>query len=235
MKRFVFAFAFVLIANSSVAQNPDLPTRNEAGKRTALPTRKHAFSVEFVAPLLRHFTAGHEMELRENISWETKVGVIFPRAVSSTSDFNYQQQGGFIRTGVKFYRNFPQNRWRFWGNNQRERDVFEGRYIKPEIVVGYFSEKDRDSPLRNNHTFASAILLNFGRQYVFAKRLTLGYEWGLGYAFSNEDMNRINAPNAKNYRPYGWYYSHVGAPNSDFPIAFSVGFNVGVVLGRYGL
>jgi hypothetical protein len=233
MKRFVFAFAFVLWVHSSFAQNTPLPER-EVGKRGVLPTRKRVLSVEFIAPLFRHFTVGHEMELRKDISWETKVGVIFPNAVSSTSDFNYQQQGGFIRTGIKFYRNFPQNRWRFWGNNNdRERNVFEGRYIKPEIVVGYFSEKDPDSPLRSNNTFASAILLNFGRQYVFAKRLTLGYEWGLGYAFSNEDMNRINTPNAKNYRPYGWYYSHVGAPNSDFPIAFSVGFNVGVVLGRY--
>lgn len=250
MKRILFSIFGLLTSLAAFAQIPDLPNTPEINKSKitnalrGIP-RHHAISTEFLAPLFRHFTFGHEMEIKKDISLDSKVGIIFGGPVSMGADQNYKQYGGFIRTGVKFYRDFPQRNFLFWGERERgERGTFEGRYVKPEIVLGYFSEETAMTTSSNPQgsyapptvttqrrgTFAAAILVNFGRQYLYGKRLLVGYEWGFGYAFSNEDMTQIN--NGNMYRPYGWYYSHVGAPNSEFPIAFSVGFNIGLLLGK---
>lgn len=246
MKSIILFVALLFIAWESFAQIPSLPqTPNiDPSKILSGIPKRHAISVDFLAPLFRHFTAGYEMEIKKDISLESKVGVIFGGPVSMAPDQNYKQYGGFIRTGVKFYRDFPQRSFLFWGAREREeRGTFEGRYVKPEIVIGYFSEESTapanynpyssyapPTTTQRNSTFAAAILVNFGRQYLYGKRLLVGYEAGIGYAFSNENMARIN--NGNSYRPYGWYYSHVGLPNSEFPIAFSMSFNVGILLGK---
>lgn len=256
MKRIPLLLICLCICMSVFAQVPGLPTpstpqidKSKISKVLRGIPRHHAISTEFLAPLFRHFTFGHEMEIKKDISLESKVGVIFGGPVSSNPDQNYKQYGGFVRTGVKFYRDFPQRNFLFWGERERgERGTFEGRYIKPELVLGYFSEESTTTATsayspqgsyipapsipttQRKGTFAAAVLVNFGRQYLYGKRLLVGYEWGVGYAFSNEDMTQIR--NGNIYRPYGWYYSHIGAPNSDFPVAFSIGFNVGLLLGK---
>jgi opacity protein-like surface antigen len=209
-----FETAFVL------AQNPALPARN----------RGTAISVELVAPILRHFTFGYERELWRDVAWETKLGVVFGGNLPLNLNKDFQQQGVFVKTGLKFFRNFPANAFGFQHHAQYQRQALEGSYIKPEVIVGYFNESEPNNSLHKNNTFSMALMLNFGRQYAFGKRLRFYYEAGLGYALSNEDMTRINQ--GDKYRPYGWYYSHVGSPNAKIPIAFSVGLGLGYALSR---
>lgn len=219
MKRFIFFLFSIFGALVATAQTP---------YKQPLPARQHAVTVEFASYLFRHFTLGHEVELGQNISLASKVGIVLQNG-STTNENNYHQRGAFVRTGLKFYRDFPVRSMIWRGLEPDDRMAFEGRYIKPEIILGYFTESAPDAPSTRYNTLSGAIMLNFGRQYAFAKRLLVGYEWGIGYAFSNEDMSKIGQ---KNYRPYGFYYSHVGLPNTQFPVAFSLGFNVGIVLGK---
>jgi opacity protein-like surface antigen len=152
--------------------------------------------------------------------------VIYPGENPTNTSNNYQQYGAFLRTGIKFLRAFSP-----YQDNERSRHPLEGTYIKPEIVVGCFSETN---PLNANRyrtsTIAGAIMVNFGKQYAFGDRLLVYYDMGVGYAFSNENMTRIN--NGERYRPYGLYYSHFGTPNARIPIAFSASFGIGYIFAK---
>ena len=255
MKKIILLILLMLSVGLAFAQFPSIPEKpimdlktisSDLKKKSWFLNRRHAITAEFFAPMFSHFTVGHEMELSKDISLETRIGVIFSNNAGGTSgDIRaYAKGGGFVRTGVRFYRDFmPRGilSWLLSRNCEQNRHVFEGFYAKPEIIIGSFTEANPDNPNQRRNTIASAILINIGEQYCFAKRFLVGYEMGVGYAFSNEDMSKIgpNSTNQQNangttntYRPYGFYYSHFGAPNTNTPIAFSASFTLGVILGK---
>jgi hypothetical protein len=190
-------------------------------KKNQIPNG-NVFSIEPFAPLFKHFTIGHETGLGHDYSLETKISVISRKPSKEENRYinPMLDEGGFVRTGVKFYRQKD-----YINKNREAYHRFQGRYIKPEIVIGFMRSSDvsaiNDIP---KNIFFGALLVNFGRQYVFAERFVIGYEFGFGYAFSNEgnDIRKIR----------GFYYSHIGTPNTNFPIAASIGFNMGLIINK---
>ncbi|TAE70729.1 MAG: hypothetical protein EAZ85_11555 [Bacteroidetes bacterium] len=185
----------------------------------------HIISVQSFAPMLSHFTIGHETGLGHDYSIETKISIIHkqPKRNETTIKDPLLQEGFFIRSGLKFYRQRD-----FINPNLQRYHRFQGRYFKPEIIVGFIKSTDVVNSSNTKNISFGALMFNFGRQYVFVERFVIGYEVGVGYAFSNE--GKLPSTRA-NSRPK-FYYSHIGTPNASLPIAISASFNVGIVIGK---
>lgn len=196
----------ILIAStfSSVAQQVDTDyTKN----------KKSAIKIEFFSPLTGNTTFGYEKYIKDWLSWEAKVGVI-GMSIGSASDIN--QSGILIKGGPKFKLN-PD----FVTDDLRGAHLLSGKYIRPEIAFSQYTE-DTDIYYGGNfeaerQSFTSfAFLITYGHQYVLANIMTLDYHFGLGYGYSSAKDGKYN-------------YSH-SSGSSDFPIAVSAGFTIGVLL-----
>ncbi len=224
----IIVVAFINI-NTLFAQFPSLPNIINP---TLVDTKQnqnangHIISIQPFSPLLSHYTIGYERGLGHDYSIETKISII--NLQPRKDEIKYTQpkleQGFFIRTGLKFFRQKD-----YINPNAQRYHRFQGRYFKPEIIVGHIKSTDRRSPMNiPKEIIFGALMFNFGRQFVFAKRVVIGYEVGVGYAFSNEGRSTSKRINS---RPH-FYYSHIGTPNGSLPIAISASFNMGYVIGK---
>jgi len=77
-----------------------------------------------------------------------------------------------------------------------------------------------------SHTFTGvALLLNFGKQWIFSKTFSLDIYIGAGYALAPS-----NSGNSLYYDNYtGNYFSYI-TTGPDFPLALSGGMNIGIAI-----
>ncbi len=166
--------------------------------------------MEFFSPLTGNTTLGYESYIQDWLSWEIKVGAIGIGV--DNGDIN--PSGFLFKIGPKFKLN-PD----FITPDLRGSHLLSGKYIRPEIVFSHYQENSDffDSSNRGRETFTSVgFLINYGRQYILANIMTLDYHIGLGYAWNSQGIGKYN-------------YGHSNG-GSDFPIAISAGFTIGVLL-----
>ena len=170
--------------------------------------KKRIIKIELFSPLTGNTTFGYESYIKDWLSWEAKVGII-------GLGYDIDSQAGFlIRGGPKFKLN-PD----FVTDDLKGSHLLGGKYIRPEIAFSTYREDIEIGGFatteRKNIT-SVAFLITYGRQYILSNIMTLDYHVGLGYGWHNGNDDKYN-------------YSHING-ESDFPIAISAGFTIGVLL-----
>lgn len=152
--------------------NPDLYTHQ----------RRQGIKVGFLAPLAGHTSFIYERNISPGRGFELKASII---GLGLNND-NREARGTFFSGGYKFYRT-PD----YYMKGMRYAHVMKGGYIKPEIMLGFYSENIQEfigqtapSEARRDVNFG-AIMINLGKQWVFSDFLMVDFYTGLGYAFDN--------------------------------------------------
>ena len=101
--------------------------------------------------------------------------------------------------------------------------ILKGGYIAPELALRYMSfDSDEDLYSGNTYTgttrkdnFALAVMLKFGKQWVFDDAFLVDIFGGIGYGFGGDDYETL-------------YYGFV-VGSDEVPIAFTSGIRIGWV------
>ncbi len=184
---------------------------------------KHALKINFLSPLMGSTELVYERSIKPSRSWETALGII--GLGNDIEDMN--PRGVYGKFAYKFMRD-PD----FYSYRMHYSHILKGAYFAPEIAVRYMSFDNyiydyyydssgnfhsNDSEERET-SFTLALMLKFGKQWVFDDTFLLDIYAGVGYGFGANDYEGL---------PYGF----IVAPN-DFPIAFSSGIRIGWVFGK---
>jgi len=185
--------------------------------------KKNAMKVDFMSPLTGNTTFSFEHSLKPGRSLETSLGII-----GLGLDPNDNNAGGvFAKFGMKFIKD-PD----FYLRGMRYAHILKGSYVKPEIAFGffgrnterYYDEFDNNGNWIGSHfdrqresVFSGTAQLVIGKQWVFDNAFLVDMYWGLGYGFGTDEYGG------------GYYYGYAIADQS-FPISFSAGLKIGLLL-----
>ena len=187
--------------------------------------KRNAIKADFLAPMFGQFTMGYERSLNPGSSIELQLSII-GAGVQNNTDFS--ASGAFIRVGYKFIKS-PD----FYLRGMRYSHILKGSYIRPEFTIGQCSEtypsNDNSysifgfgsSRIANRDVTFGAIMLNFGKQWVFNDVFLVDYFVGLGYGFSTKHQDD-DAYIFNNHAMIG--------PFSRNPISYTVGLKIGKLL-----
>ena len=181
-----------------------------------IDNRNKAIKIDFISPLTGNTTFSYEQSIKPGRSWETSVGLI-----GMGIDPNDRNPLGlFAQFGLKFIKS-PD----FYFSRLRYAHLLKGGYVKPEVSLGLYGI-DRESYYPSysetrETVVAAAIMVNFGKQWVFDNVMLFDIYLGVGYGFSTgtyaDDMD------------YNYGYA-TGPP--EFPIALQAGINLGYLLKK---
>jgi len=159
-----------------------------------------AVKINFLAPLLGYSQFSFEKSVSPLKSYELGLGIIGAGKNYQIDDYyiNGQYQpykrnafGGFVEAGYKFNK-LPN----FFNKGARMSHIMQGSYIKPTATLGFYNDnavnyKTGNPVLEKRNNIFGAIILNFGRQWVFGEKFLIDVYYGLGYAFDNvkDDYN----------------------------------------------
>lgn len=189
--------------------------------------KKRAVKMNFLSPLMGYTQLAYEQNLKPGRSYEVSIGII---GLGRNQELEYwdgtaqkeDQSGVFGSFGYKFKR-VPD----FTTNNQKYGHIMQGFYVKPELMIGHFSNNgynyDSQTVIKRKTTFGAA-LINIGKQWVFSDAFIIDLYGGIGYAIKNRTDNNSDYYNY-NGRLYG---AITGTDDADF--AFSGGFRIGFLL-----
>ncbi|MCY1720626.1 hypothetical protein OU798_09750 [Prolixibacteraceae bacterium Z1-6] len=184
---------------------------------------KNALKINFLSPLFGTTELVYERNIKPGQSWETALGI-----VGLGNDVQDINPGGIYgKFAYKFLRN-PD----FYMNRMHYSHLLKGAYIAPEIALRYMSYDSNtwdyyyDSNGNFNDTYSEsresqltlAIMLKFGKQWVFDDAFLVDVYCGVGYGIGADDYDGL---------PYGF----IVAPD-DFPIALTSGIRIGWVFGK---
>lgn len=184
---------------------------------------KHALKINFLSPLFGSTEFIYEKSINPGRSWETALGIV--GLGNDLQDIN--PRGVYGKFAYKFMKN-PD----FYSHRMHYAHILKGAYFAPEIAIRYMSfdsynydyyydsngryydnsSEDRESK------FTLALMLKFGKQWVFDNSFLIDIYAGVGYGFGADDYDGL---------PYGF----IVAPD-DFPIALTSGIRIGWVLGK---
>ena len=177
---------------------------------------KNALKVNFLSPLFGSTEFVYEKSIRPGRSWETALGIV---GFGNDID-DIDPRGVYGKFAYKFMRN-PDS----YMHKMHYSHILKGGYIAPEIALRYMSydsyrydyyhstsNTDRDSQV------TLAIMLKFGKQWVFDDAFLVDVFCGIGYGVGADDYDSL---------PYGFLV----APD-DFPIALTSGLRIGWVFGK---
>lgn len=153
-----------------------------------------AIKINFLAPLLGYSQFSFEKSVSPLKSYELGVGVIGAGKNTQMDNFYYNGQntyyrrnafGGFFDAGYKFNK-LPN----FFSKGTRMTHILQGTYVKPTATLGFYTDnalnyKTGNPVLEKRNNLFGAIILNFGRQWVFGDKFLIDLYYGLGYAFDN--------------------------------------------------
>lgn len=183
---------------------------------------KNALKINFLSPLFGTTEFAYERSIKPGRSWEAALGIV--GLGNDAQDID--PRGVYGKFSYKFMRN-PD----FYLTRMHYSHLLKGGYIAPEIALrhmsydenwGYYYDEydsyhDYSSEGRENKT-TLAILLKFGKQWVFDDAFLVDTYVGVGYGFGGDDYEGL---------PYGF----IVAPD-EFPIAFTAGIKIGWVFGK---
>lgn len=184
---------------------------------------KHALKINFLSPLMGSTEIIYERSIKPSKSWEIALGIV--GLGNDIQDVN--PRGVYGKFAYKFMRD-PD----FYSHRMHYSHILKGAYFAPEIAARYMSFDsyiyghyyDSSGNYHSNYSeerenlFTLALMLKFGKQWVFDDAFLLDIYAGVGYGFGANDYEGL---------PYGF----IVAPD-EFPIAFTSGIRVGWVFGK---
>jgi hypothetical protein len=183
--------------------------------------KKRALKLNFLSPLNNTTMVGFEQAIKPGRSFEVEVGYIG----LGWDTYGDNPSGAVVKFGWKLMRS-PD----FYATGMRYAHALKGGYIKPEIIfASYNADGDDYVPLpgfgsgygttRENYT-GVALLLNFGKQWIFDDAFLIDLFAGIGYGgILNDDPATFS----------NIHYGFVGG-DRDFPIALSSGLRIGFLI-----
>lgn len=184
---------------------------------------KNALKINFLSPLFGTTELVYERSIRPGRSWETSLGI-----VGLGNDMqDISPRGVYGKFAYKFMRS-PD----FYMHKMNYSHILKGAYIAPEIALRYMSYEsyrydyyydssdqyhDSSSSSRESQV-TLAIMLKFGKQWVFDDAFLVDVHWGVGYGVGADEYDGL---------PYGFLV----APD-EFPIALTSGIRIGWVFGK---
>lgn len=201
--------------------DPDLYTDN----------KKTAWKFDFIAPLTGISIFGYERSIRPGFSLEGNIGIIG----MGIDPLDVKPRGALVKFGPKFMKT-PD----FRTGSLRYYHVLKGAYIQPQVILGAFSSNVRyrtwdpnnpwgpsqDVNTRETTTYGS-VMINFGKQSVFANVFLIDLYAGIGYGFrstttKNKPDNNTTTEEFNLERTYGVLVSR-----REIPVAFTAGLKLG--------
>jgi len=174
--------------------------------------KKRVISFAFFSPLNHNLNFSYEQVLSNQISFHGTFGIIGPGIVSD----DRKPAGIFVKAGPRFY--FSPD---YTMDGMHRFNNLQGGYFQPEIIINDYSAYEATglldiSPLSNdrvrqNH-LAVAMMMNFGKQWVFVNAFSIDTYIGIGYGAGGSSA--------------GNQYSHYGG-SPGMPFALSTGLSVG--------
>ena len=189
--------------------------------------RKQALSLDVIAPALNHATIGYERVVGERMNLVIKAGYIGLGLWENQNYYNTKYAGGLVKVGLKFI--LPRSPKRT--PTLRDAHPLAGWYLRPEIMVSMWSQRDYYSPYGitseayNDDYSSAAFNLVIGRQIMLGERCTFDIFGGVGYG-AEWQGRAFNNPNSYYYNKESYAFSHVFLGNRS-PLALSGGLMFG--------
>ena len=194
-----------------------------------------AIKFNFLSPLLGYAQFSFEKSVSPLKSYELGLGIIGAGKNYQIDNYyvNGQYQpykrnafGVFVDAGSKFNK-LPN----FFSKGTRMTHVMQGTYIKPTATLGFYKDnalsyKTGNPVIINRHNIFGAIILNFGRQWVFGEKFLVDLYYGVGYAFDNTKNDNSNNYYSDNL------YNHfvIQKAGSGANLGFSGGVKIGLLI-----
>lgn len=178
---------------------------------------KHALKINFLSPLMGSTEFAYEQSIKPGKSWETALGII--GLGFDPQDVN--PAGVYGKFAFKFMKD-PD----FYMQRMHYAHILKGAYFAPEIALRYVAYDSQNYYYYNNYynestdrkkEFGMAVLLKFGKQWVFDDSFLVDLFWGIGYGIGGDDDYAL---------PYGF----IVAP--EVPVSFTGGIRIGWVFGK---
>lgn len=171
--------------------------------------KKRIIKMEFFSPLTGNLTLGYEHYLKNFMSLEFKVGII---GVGKQGFAERREVGMFFSGGPKFKLKPDYATKGTFGTH-----LLRGSYIRPEVSFGSFKYyRDSENFDFGDNATNVAFTINYGKQVILGDIMSLDWHIGIGYGYSSIDEA-------------DYYYRHV-LSGRDFPLAWTAGFTLGVLL-----
>ena len=197
---------------------------------------KKAIKVNFMAPLFGFAQFSFEKSVSPLRSYEIGFGIIGAGKNSSENSYyvnnqyqNYKRnaRGAFIDGGYKFNK-LPD----FFSRGSRMTHVMQGTYVKPTATLGFYTDnalnyKSGVATLEKRNNVFGAIIINFGRQWVFGDKFLLDIYGGAGYGFDN---SKERGPNLNTYEEFNNNHFVVQKADRGVSLGISGGCRIGFLL-----
>jgi len=202
--------------------------------------RKMAIKLDLFSVLSGTTSIAFEQSIKPGSSWEVGIGMI---GLGSNPSSLPVRSGAFFRGGFKFI-NTPD----YYLKGMRYTHILKGAYIRPELAIHVFDQSSSTIEGKyNSSTFTynyyqteskdrfsgSALMLNFGKQWVFSDIFLVDVFVGGGIGLGNKS-NLSSTTTLINQNSYWDYYSE--SPDSPMGTGFGVSHEGGISFaGQMGL
>jgi hypothetical protein len=178
---------------------------------------KHALKINFLSPLMGSTEFVYEQSIKPGKSWETALGII---GIGFDPQDN-NAAGVYGKFAFKFMKD-PD----FYMQRMHYAHILKGAYFAPEIGLRYMAYDSYNYYYYSNYynesrdrekEFSMAILLKFGKQWVFDNSFLVDLYGGIGYGIGSDDNDAL---------PYGFIVT------PEVPLSFTGGLRIGWVFGK---
>ncbi|MFN7014856.1 MAG: hypothetical protein ACK4ON_11370 [Bacteroidia bacterium] len=195
--------------------------------------KRRAIKLEPFSLFAGHISGGYEHWLKPGIALEGKIGLIGVGLNQAIRE--EQRKGAFLKAGMKFtFRQLVYNK------GARIVHPLAGGYFKPEISISHFTNQREvyiyspswvypSSETVKFRNTSAALNLILGKQWLVGDVILLDIYGGIGYGYFQTKSTKNLPAGYDSWDLPGYYHSHVGI-NNDFPLTFTSGFSLGVLI-----
>ena len=144
----------------------------------------NAIKIHPFSPFSGNLAFSYERSIKAGQSYEGTLGFIG----LGINLLNVDPVGVYAKFGYKFIKN-PD----FYLRGMRYAHLLKGTYFKPEIALSAYAFNKIDyistTTTVRQSAFSGALLLNFGKQWVFDNRFAVDFSIGFGYGFTTIPKN----------------------------------------------
>lgn len=188
---------------------------------TLKPEEKSIIKYDFFSPFQGCLGFAVETSKKNLHAFEFEIGFIGIKL--NERYINEKFLGAYSSAGVRFY--FENYKEPFQNNYF----LFNGIYIKPEVIINYFTYFDEARKGTYGENLSLAALICAGNQWYFMNKVVLDFWLGFGYDknWITEEYN--GEPSATiNYYTYKYNYFHL----LDGPMIFDWCLSIGILINK---
>jgi hypothetical protein len=186
--------------------------------------KRSSIKIHFFSPYYGHLSVTYEKSIKMGMNYETTVGLINNSIMqTSINDQAKLKQGATLTFGPKFILGNS-----YYMKGMKYVHPLRGSYIKPEIMLTYFTVKNLNYTQYSNITNQSttytsdlrvncaSLMLTYGNQWILGNLLTFGYNIGIGYSFISTKYMNSTYGNLISQSPYNNNYYSSGDQASNY-------------------